>query len=100
MKVNIEYIDSSGVSDKEIITQMKHIFGESAFISITPDNNLPKSCIKYAIQKLITDSQVVSFFDDPALVYSSKLSEIKKDVLSICEDILDSVIRENENKWT
>jgi len=99
-KVNIEYIDSSGLSEHEIATQMRNIFGESAYIATMPENNTAQTCIKYAIQKLITDKQVVSFFDDPKRRYLLNNIALKDEVLELVEDIFDRVIKENEAKWT
>lgn len=98
-KISIEYIDSSGLSEQEITAQMRHIFGESAYIATAPDNNAAKTCIKYAIQKLVIDKQVVSFFDDPKRIYEMHKRDLRVDILELVTEIFDNVITENETKW-
>jgi hypothetical protein len=99
MKIKIEYIDNSAISEEEIVSQMKHIFGPSAYIETYPDNNQPSTLIKHAIKNIITDQQVVSFFDDPKRLYDMKVRDLRVDILRICSDIFDEVIEDNEGKW-
>lgn len=98
-KVKIEYIDSSNLSDKEIVSQMRHIFGDSVNISTAPNNNTPRACIKYALQKLVTEDQATFFFDDPARVYTLKMDKKRKEMMNFFNILLEEVIDDNETKW-
>ena len=98
MKINIQYIDNNSFSSDEIIKNTKDLLGKDVKIDITSDNNSPESNIYFGIQNLVTNEQLCLFYDMGEFVYNDEISNIKNNTLKKLEQILDKVIKDNEQK--
>lgn len=97
MKVKIEYNDTTSVAPEEIVEEAKRMYGESVSISILPDSDDPFNLLYFAIQSHITMRQVHSYYDD-GILYEEKLKILRRDVLSLVDEVFDVVVSDNEDK--
>lgn len=98
MKINIQYIDNNSFSSDEIIKNTKDLLGKDVKIDITSDNNSPESNIYFGIQNLVTNEQLCLFYDMGEFVYNDEISTVRNNTLKKLEQILDKVIKDNEQK--
>ena len=99
MRVKIEYCDKSGATDKEIVSHMHSIFGDTVNVETYPDNLSAQECIKFAIEKLLTEDQAVLYFDNPPREYKVRLEEKLDSLRSLFNSLLLKVCENNENRW-
>ena len=100
MKVTIKYNDNYSLTQDEVISNGKSIFGDNAEIIIEPTNDSAESIIYHGIQKLITTEQVQLFFDKGEYVYQEEIIKLKKETLTKLETILVQVLIDNESRIT
>lgn len=96
--VEISFRDSVSLTEKEIISSAKSLYGATAQVKVKPVGNSPESHIYFGIQQLITERQVSSFFEDGANLYRERLEELRKEVLHEVNDLISQVIVDNEGK--
>lgn len=96
MKVKITYTDNESLSPEEIIETSKHLFGSDVQVSILPNNETADGYLYLAIQKLITEEQLHSFYDDGKYLYDESITRLKIKTLREVEQVIDRVIKDNE----
>lgn len=97
MKVKLEYIDTNALSAEEIVANIKAKFGDSANISVLPDSTDPFSLMYFAIQELITDSQLEAYFHEHQ-IYKEKCRDLLDQVINLATEATMKVLRDNERR--
>ena len=100
MKVTLTFEDTESFTAKEIELNLKHLYGNTASVSIKPTGNSPESHIYFGLQELLTGNQVDSFFEDGQHLYQTRLASTRREILDKVEQILNQLIVDNENKLT
>jgi|GEM_PF-5051078 len=98
MQVTLTFEDREFLTAKEISQNLKHLYGSEAHVTIRPTGDSPESHIYFGLQELITRRQVESFFEDGQFLYQDRLAELRREVLSKVETILNQLIVDNESK--
>lgn len=99
MEVTITYHDESSITVEEVVKLAQHNYGKSIGVKVTSDSSAPHDLIYFALQQIITHRQLSLFFDDK-FAYHKDLKGLRAEVLQKLEEILDSVIIDNESKVT
>ena len=99
MRVRISYQDTQSFNMEEVITQAKREYGKGVSVEVYPDSNLPHDMLYFAIQQMITQEQLSLLFDNKSF-YESEIKKLRSEILYKVEEILDSVIIDNEGKAT
>ena len=97
MKVNITYHDDSALTVEEVVKFAQKTFGNRSKIEVSADSPAPHDVIYFAIQQIITPRQIALLFDNK-YTYNSDIKKLRLEVLSKLEEILDTVIIDNESK--
>lgn len=97
MKATITYIDKKALSPEELVAQIHQEYGAMATISVSPDSNDPFHLMYFAMQELITNRQLDSFYDDGPL-YPNKLKELMAEAEGLARTAILQVVQDNENK--
>lgn len=100
MQVTLKFEDRQSLTAKEITQNLKHLYGVSTDIEVTPTGTSPESYIYFGLQELLTEEQVHSFFEDGHHLYQSRLTETRRNILNKVENILNTLIVDNETKLT
>tara|TARA_R110002096_G_scaffold310199_1_gene504792 strand:+ start:1262 stop:1570 length:309 start_codon:yes stop_codon:yes gene_type:complete len=98
MKVKVTFEDKNSLTAKEIVQNLKHIYGNNIHTSVTPTGDSPESYIYFGMQELLTGKQVESFFDDGHFLYQERIRDMRRDILDKVEIILNQLIADNEQK--
>lgn len=99
MKVTITYHDDTSLTVEEVVKQAQHNYGKSAKTEVFADSLAPHDLIAFAIQQIITYRQLALFYDNK-YSYQKDIKVLRQETLSKLEEILDTVIIENESKVT
>lgn len=97
MKVQIEFHDSTAFTADEIVKHAKRVHGANASVKVSPDSSTPHDLILFALQQIITTTQLGYYYNEGAL-YPQKLKELRASTLYKLEELLNEVIMENESK--
>lgn len=97
MKVNIEFYDNTAFTADEIVKQAKRLHGANASVKVSPDSTTPHDLILFALQQMITSTQLGYYYNEGAL-YPQKIKELRASTLYKLEELLNEVIMENESK--
>ena len=93
LKVPVGY----ALSEQALLDSIKGAVDPNAEIHIEPTSNSPEDLIYLGIWRLISDTQIEMFVDDPDL-YPSKIVDLRRKLLTQLGDILSEVIVDNEHK--
>lgn len=99
MKINISYHDESSFTAEEVVKLARHNYGKNAEVQVLPDSFAAHDLIYFALQQIITHRQLSLLFDDK-FAYQKDIKGLRAEVLQKLEEILDSVIIDNESKVT
>lgn len=99
MHVTITYNDTESFTKEEIVRQALHNYGKATKVEVMPDSGNAHDFIYFGIQQIITHEQISLLFDK-GIDYQSQLKKLRAEVLYKIEEILDTVIVDNEAKVT
>ncbi len=97
MKVTITYVDNQSFTKEEVVRQAVHSYGKGAIVEVMPESNNAHDLISFGIQQIITHQQLGLLYDSGP-TYQKDLQKLRAEVLYKLEELLDSVIVENESK--
>ncbi len=97
MKVDISYYDDTSFTVEEIVKQAETNYGKNVKVVVQSDSPAPHDLIYFAIQSIITHRQLSLLYDNK-YSYQKDIKELRADTLMKLEEILDSVIIDNESK--
>lgn len=97
MKVNISYHDETSFTVEEVVKLAQHNYGKQVKVDIQADSLAPHDQIYFAIQQILTHRQLSILYDNK-YSYQDDIKLLRAEVLYKLEEILDSVIIDNESK--
>jgi hypothetical protein len=96
MQVTITYTDNSSFTKEEVVRAAVHNYGKAARVDVLPDSTNAHDLIYFGIQQMVTHEQLSLLFDNKA--YQHDLKKLRAETLYKLQEILDSVIVDNEAK--
>lgn len=99
MKVKLTYHDDSSLTVEEVVKQAQHFHGPSVKAEVFADSLAPHDQIYFALQQMVTFRQLALLYDNK-YSYQKDIKILRAEVLSKLEEILDSVIIDNEGRVT
>lgn len=99
MKVTIKYHDTEALTIEEVVRQAQTNYGKNITVEVMPESTLAYDLIYFGLQQLITHRQL-SLLYDRGSAYQQDIKKLRAEVLYKVEEILDSVIIDNESKVT
>lgn len=97
MEVNITYHDDTSLTVEEVVKLAQHNYGKTVGVKVSSDSLAPHDLIYFALQQIITHRQLGLLFDDK-FSYQKDIKELRAEVLQKLEEILDTVIIDNESR--
>lgn len=97
MRVEITYNDTQSFSKEEVVRNAVQNFGRGAKVEVYPDSTNAHDFIYFGVQQIITHEQI-SLIYDSGPTYQQDLKKLRAEILYKLEEILDSVIVDNETK--
>lgn len=97
MKVQIQYHDETSFTAEEVVKLAQHNYGKNVKVDIQADSLAPHDQIYFAIQQIITHRQLSLIYDNK-YSYQQDIKTLRAETLYKLEEILDSVIIDNESK--
>lgn len=97
MQVTIKYNDSQSFTKEEIVRNAVHNFGKGVQVEVLPESGNAHDMIYFGIQQIITHEQL-SLIYDSGPSYQNDLKKLRAELLYKLEEILDTVIVDNEAK--
>lgn len=95
MQVKITYNDSTSFSKEEVVRNAVHNYGKGAKVEVLPDSTNAHDFIYFGIQQIISHEQISLIFER-GLDYQAQLKKLRAETLYKIEEILDTVIVDNE----
>lgn len=100
MRVELTYIDNESLVIDEVVKNAKRMYGPGVSVKVLPESNIPNDMLYFALQQIITHEQLSLFYNNSKEAYRNEMKKLKSDILFRVEEVLDSVILDNENKGT
>lgn len=97
MQVTITYNDSQSFTKEEVVRQAVHNYGKHIKVDVMPDSTNAHDLVYFGLQQMIIHGQLSLMYDKGAN-YRKDLHKLRAEVLFKVEEILDSVIVDNEAK--
>lgn len=97
MQVTITYTDNKSFTKEEIVRNAMHLHGKSADVKIMPESSNAHDLIYFGIQQMITHEQLSLIYDSNG-TYQKDLQKLRAEVLYKLQEIVDTVIVDNEAK--
>jgi hypothetical protein len=97
MQVTIKYHDDKAFTAEEIVALAHTNYGKHVKVEIQADSLAPHDLIYHALQQMITHRQLSILFDNK-FSYQKDIKPLRSEILIKVEEILDSVIIDNESK--
>ncbi len=97
MQVNLSYHDDTSFTVEEVVKLAQHNYGKNVQVKASADSLAPHDQIYFALWQMITARQMVAFYDDKH-TYQNELRDLRAETLVKLQEILDSVIIDNESK--
>lgn len=97
MKVEISYHDETSFTPEEVVKLAQHNYGKQVCVEITSDSPAPHDLIYFALQQIITGRQLALIYDSK-FTYHNDIKTLRAETLFKLQEILDSVIIDNESK--
>jgi hypothetical protein len=97
MQVQLTYYDDSSFTIEEIVKLAMHNYGKNVKVEVKSDSPAPHDLIYFALQQIVTHRQLSLIYDNK-YSYQQDIKLLRAEVLSKLEEILDSVIIDNESK--
>lgn len=99
MEITIKYTDEASLTVEEIVAQAMHNYGKYTSVQVAPSSNKPHDLIYFGLQQILTHQQLSMLYDDKH-TYTEKMQKLRAETLYKVQEILDSVIVDNEAKIT
>jgi len=99
MKVTLTYHDDTSLTVEEVVKQARHLHGPSVKTEVYADSLAPHDLLYFALQQIVTYRQLSLLYDNK-YSYQTDIKVLRAEVLSKLEEILDSVIIDNESRVT
>lgn len=99
MKVTVTYHDDSALTVEEVVKQAQNNYGKSVKVEAFADSLAPFDLIYFALQQILTYRQLTLLYDNK-FTYQKDIKLLRAETLSKLEEILDSVIVDNEDRIT
>jgi hypothetical protein len=96
MQVTITYHDSTSFTKEEVVRNAVHNYGKAAKVDVLPDSTNAHDLIYFGIQQMVTHEQLSLIYDSST--YQHDLKKLRAEALYKLQEILDSVIVDNEAK--
>lgn len=96
MQVNIQYNDPTALLLAEVVRNAKHMFGDNAQVTVSPDSNKPEDVIYFGIQQMITSDHLSLIYD--SVNYNTDLPKFRASIITKLGEILDQVLIDNETR--
>lgn len=97
MKVKINYHDETSFTPEEVVKLAHHNYGSNISVEVEADSPAPHDQLYFAIQQIITARQLALIYDSK-FTYQKDIKELRAEVLYKIQEILDTVIIDNESK--
>lgn len=97
MQVTITFTDNKSFTKEEIVRNALHLHGKTASVTVMPESSNAHDLIYFGIQQMITHEQLSLIYDKTGS-YHTELKKLRAEVLYKLEEILDTVIVDNEAK--
>ena len=95
MKVLITYNDNESFTKEEVVRAAVHNYGRAVDVQVMPESGNAHDLIYFGLQQMITHEQLSLIYDKGAS-YQKDLRKLRAETLYKLEEILDSVIVDNE----
>jgi hypothetical protein len=99
MKVTLTFNDDASLTVEEVVKQAQHNYGKSVKVETFADSRAPHDQLYFALQQIITYRQLTLIYDNK-YSYQKDIKVLRAETLSKVEEILDSVIVDNESRIT
>ena len=99
MKITLTYYDNEAFTAEEVVNQAQKNYGKATKVEIMPESAKPHDLIYFALQQIITHTQLGLLFDDK-MGYQSSIQKLRNETLYKMGELLDQVIIDNESKVT
>lgn len=97
MQVNITYHDDSALTVEEVVKHAQDTYGRNVRVEVRSDSAAPHDQIYFALQQIVTYRQLALLFDNK-YTYQKDIRVLRAEVLKEVEELLDSVIIDNESR--
>jgi hypothetical protein len=97
MQVHIKYYDADSLTQEEVVSQAHRNYGNNIKVTVSPMGSTPHDYVYFAIQQIITHTQLSHFFSDKEQ-YHKKMQELRTETLVKLTELLDTVIIDNEDR--
>lgn len=97
MQVTITYTDAHSFTKEEVVRQAIHNYGKFVQVDVQPESGNAHDLIYFGLQQIITHTQLSLMYDQSGN-YQTDLPALRRETLRKLEEILDSVIIDNEAK--
>lgn len=97
MQVTITYTDNQSFTKEEIVRNAVHNYGKTVDVKVMPESSNAHDLIYFGIQQMITHEQLSLIYDSNG-TYQKDLQKLRSEVLYKLQEIVDTVIVDNEAK--
>lgn len=97
MQVTITYIDNKSFTKEEVVRNALHLHGKTADVKVMPESSNAHDLIYFGIQQMLTHEQLSLIYDSNG-TYQKDLQKLRAEVLYKLQEIVDTVIVDNETK--
>lgn len=95
MQVTITYIDNDSFTKEEVVRNAIQLHGKTADVKVMPESSNAHDLIYFGIQQIITHEQLSLIYDSNGS-YHKDLKRLRAEVLYKLQEIVDTVIVDNE----
>jgi len=96
MKVVVEFEDTDSLTEAEAISNAKFLFNDARVTAGPGSNRTSDYYLYYALSSIITEEQLELYFSNVG--YEPFMSALKDKTMNKVMEVLDKVIKDNENK--
>jgi hypothetical protein len=97
MQVTITYTDTASFTKEEVVRNAVHNYGKAVDVKVMPESSNAHDLIYFGLQQMITHEQLSLIYDSCGS-YQRDLKKLRAETLYKLEEILDTVIVDNEAK--
>lgn len=97
MKVELTYHDDTAFTVEEVVKLAEHNYGKNVRVQVHADSLAPHDQIYFALQQIVTARQLALLYDSK-FTYQIDIKNLRAETLYKLQEILDTVIIDNESK--
>lgn len=97
MQVTLKYYDDHALTVEEVVKLAQQNYGKNVKVEVQSDSSAPHDLIYFALQQIVTYRQLSLLYDNK-YSYQNDIKLLRAEVLTKLEEILDSVIIDNESR--